>query len=311
MSELWVITSFFNPSAYKTKERNYQLFRDGLRARGIQLLTVECSFDGQFELTDGPVIRVGARDPMWQKERLLNLAIQRLPETCDKLVWADCDVLFENPDWATETHQLLESHALVQPFSEAVRLPQGAVSQTDGEEETAPSFCSVFAKDALRCRSGKFDAHGHTGYAWAVRRDVIQSVGLYDAAVAGSADHFMAHAALGDWDSPCVTRLLGQDSAHREHFETWARKFSDAVQNRVGVVPGRLLHLWHGDTAKRSYMGRHTDLANLGFDPSRDLEPGDEGAWNWASGRSDLADWARRYFESRDEDGHGNSSTNV
>ena len=81
-NDLWVVTSYFNPEGYLTKRQNYDLFRERIVAAGIPLLTVECSLgDHPFELPAGPdVHRVLGRDVMWQKERLINVAISKLPD---------------------------------------------------------------------------------------------------------------------------------------------------------------------------------------------------------------------------------------
>ena len=64
-----VVTCYFNPSRYRSKVRNYHLFRESLRESGIPCLTVECLFPGQSpELpASDDVHTVIARDTMWQK----------------------------------------------------------------------------------------------------------------------------------------------------------------------------------------------------------------------------------------------------
>ena len=39
-----------------------------------------------------------------------------------------------------------------------------------------------------------FDIHGHTGFAWGARREVLDQVPLFDRAIVGTADHIIAHA---------------------------------------------------------------------------------------------------------------------
>src|SRR3954452_2532913 len=84
--DLCVAAAYFNPAGFRSKLHNYHLFRDRVAAAGIPLVTVECALGGQpFELPPGPGVRhVRGRDVMWQKERLLNLAIDALPEACRK-----------------------------------------------------------------------------------------------------------------------------------------------------------------------------------------------------------------------------------
>ena len=75
-SDLWVITSYFNPCRYKTKRENYDTFMEGMRETGANVLTAELAFDNEeFELAPGPaVLQLRGGGVMWQKERLLNLA---------------------------------------------------------------------------------------------------------------------------------------------------------------------------------------------------------------------------------------------
>ena len=74
---MWAITSYFNPARYRRRLSNYRIFRANL---GVPLVTVELSFDGQFELTEGDadiLIQIPAGAMLWQKERLLITVVYR------------------------------------------------------------------------------------------------------------------------------------------------------------------------------------------------------------------------------------------
>jgi hypothetical protein len=301
--DLGVVAAYFNPCGYSTKERNLAHFAEPLLRAGIPLIVAEAVFDeGPFSLPENvPGLRVRARDVMWQKERLLNLAIAALPSTCTKVAWLDADVLFERSDWAVETSQLLERFPVVQPFAEVVRLPRGH-DRFLGEGERWESFAQVYAREPQLLMNGDFARHGHTGFAWAARRDVLAKNGLYDACIAGSGDHMMAHAFCGDWESRCIARIIGSNNKHLAFFRTWSRGLYKDVRARVSAVPGRLVHLWHGEMANRRYVLRNQELAAFGFDPAGDVKVGASGCWEWSSDKRDLHQWARRYFELRRED---------
>lgn len=300
--EICAVTTYFNPSGFRTKRINYDLFVDALARNDIRCLTVECAFrDQPFELPRSrDVIRTRARDVMWQKERLLNIAIERLPARCTKVVWLDCDILFDDPDWVARTSAALDEYRVVQPFETAVRLPP-YVTHDDGRGETWRSFGAVLTEDPLALILGVFDKHGHTGFAWAARREVLAH-GLYDVCIAGSGDHMMAHAFAGDWDSVCVNRLIGSSGTYREHFAAWCAKVYPLVRAKVGFVPGNIRHLWHGERANRRYVQRNRELWEMKFDPTTDLIRGDEGCWRWADPDTPLRPWMHEYFASRRED---------
>jgi hypothetical protein len=95
-----------------------------------------------------------------------------------------------------------------------------------------------------------------------------------------------------------------QMSAHREeHYLAWARPYFETVRGRVGYIPGRLFHLWHGAMRDRRYEERHRSLKAFHFDPFTDIALGDSGCWRWSSDKRELHAFVSRYFESRNEDG--------
>jgi hypothetical protein len=302
--DLWVVTAYFNADGYRTKRRNYECYRRPIEQGGLNGLTVECAFgDEDFELAPSlQVLRLRGRDVMWQKERLLNVTIARLPPRCRKVAWLDGDILFERADWAVEAARLLDTYPVVQLFDRAIRLPRDRI-WFDGGGEVWESFAAVYRKHPQQLLCGDFAAHGHTGFAWAARRDWLTEHGLYDACIAGSGDHMMAHALCGDWTSRCIERIIGRNNRHRDYFAGWCKRLYRDVRARLGCVPGTVLHLWHGDFSRRRYVRRNEELAGFGFDPATDLHPGADGCWEWNSDKPALHRWARDYFGQRQEDG--------
>ena len=301
--DLWIVTCYFNPQSYATRLENYHRFKTAFERSEARFVTVECAFDNQPFVLAGPnVIRLRAADVMWQKERLLNLAISGLPSECRKVAWVDCDILFQNPAWLIHTSKLLDDFALVQPFQKVVYPGKGEISYSSDSINFTKSFASVFSSAPTKQLTGDFRRHGHTGFAWAARRDLLMSHGLYEACVAGDGDHMMAHAACGDWESPCVNNsIVGSD--HRNHFRQWAAEFYKDARGRIGYVPGTILHLWHGDIRHKKSYQNLVKLDAHEFDPTRDIRVGRSGALEWNSSKPELHRSLRNYFASRMEDG--------
>jgi hypothetical protein len=301
--DLWVVTCFFNPQSYLRRIENYHRFKSAFQKSGAHLVTVECVFENQSFSLDGPdVIRVKASDVMWQKERLLNLAISKLPSECKKIAWLDCDILFQNPRWLVQTSKLLDRFALVQPFQQVVCLPEGHAFYSGQSVDIGNSFASVFNSAPAKHLAGDFWKHGHTGFAWAARRDLLAATGLYEACVAGGGDHMMAHAACGDWESSCVyNSIVGMD--YRNHFRQWAAEFCKKAAGSIGCVPGTILHLWHGEARNKRSYERLVELAAHRFDPGSDIRLGYSGALEWNSSKPELHGWLQNYFALRMEDG--------
>jgi hypothetical protein len=68
------------------------------------------------------------------------------------------------------------------------------------------------------------------------------------------------------------------------------------------LVPGAVLHLWHGETTNRGYSSRNRDMQTYGYDPSRHLQDGRNGLWSLSEDGAPLSDWASEYFRDRRED---------
>jgi hypothetical protein len=305
--DFWVISSYYNPCHYRSRRSNYDLFARALRRSGLPLLTVECAFGQEaFDLEETPeIVRVRSQSVIWQKERLLNLAVSWLPRSARYVAWLDCDLLFANPDWAADTARLLDRHPLVQVFETCNRLPQAPLAEGRLKGDACPSFASTVVRDPALLKLGHFEKHGHTGYGWAARREVLDRCGLYEYAIVGSADHYMAHAACGDFSGPCLQLATAGDRRQIRHYEDWAKQFFDAVRGNIGCTPGEVLHLWHGDLENRRYLVRNRELSKLGFNPYQDVvaPPGKPLEWRSPSENVELTAMLHSYFSARQEDG--------
>ena len=82
-----------------------------------------------------------------------------------------------------------------------------------------------------------------------------------------------------------------------------AVKARDGVGGKLGVVPGRILHLWHGDLGDRRYALMNQQFMSFGFDPDAHIRVGAHGTWEWSGAPERLRQWARDFFENRNEDG--------
>jgi len=303
-SGLWVVSCYFNPERYHTKRRNLDLFRQNLERQHVQYTIVECAFRGApFELPlDPKVLRIRANDVMWQKERLLNCAIETIPIGVTKVAWLDCDILFEDDLWHVRAATALDVCSVIQPYSESVRL---GPSETPGD--SAGPVSASFAWKSLTVppeQRAHYKDHGRTGFAWAGRREWLNACGLYDACVMGGADHFMAHIFDLRPDSPCLRNFWSGRKHFKKHFDKWANSVASAIRyGGLGAVQGRVYHLWHGDRIDRYYRSRQKILRQMKFDPSVDLRISLSGAWSWSSEKHELHKAAERYYRLRQEDG--------
>src|ERR1700722_14017478 len=76
--DLFVISTYYNPQGVQTRKDNIAGFIRRLQRSGMHWIVIECAFQEQaFHLPASEnVLHVRGEDVMWQKERLLNLAIK-------------------------------------------------------------------------------------------------------------------------------------------------------------------------------------------------------------------------------------------
>jgi hypothetical protein len=276
-----VVTSHFNQQGYARPLANCWRFRDALR--GATLHTIELSFTGDFQIPDAVHVRGGPEHVMWQKERLLNLLVESLPDDVSEVAWIDADLLLLNQDWARHAMIGLDQAAVVQLFEHI------HFTNSDGHViRSNDSFVRLLG-------TGK-GGQASPGGAWAARRDVFP---IYDHAICGGGDKLLVEAWVGNW-AALADRLS----------PTWANQWINSCQRqhrlidgRLGYIHGDAVHLWHGSRHKRRYDERWHKLRELQFDPLRDIAIDSNGLWKWASDKPELHAFVADYFAERNEDG--------
>ena len=320
---LWAIAAYFNPERYGRRRANFSAFRRNL---GVPLLAVELAGDGAFELNSGDadkLVQLRGNPRIWQKERLLNLALDALPAGVRHVAWLDSDLVFARGDWAEQAASQLDGGvALLQPFSEVRHMPRD-IAARDATPALLSAVTPLFRERAFtKAHCEGFDPDGHAymprhvleespergrmrttpavGFAFAAPLALMREAQFYDGCVIGGGDGNLAFAS--------VNRI--EDSPHginsprqAPHFRAWGERFSGLVQGRVGWVDGAVFHLWHGSYRDRRYLERFDVLRRLDFDPARDIALGPEGAWEWTGRNPELEAEVARHFELRREDG--------
>lgn len=295
---LAVLTTYFNPAGYETKQKNMQSFLASMERDSITPIIVELAFDDQpYRIPEA--LHVRATSKLWQKERLLNIAMDALPASIDKIAWVDNDIIFRNRNWLKQTELALDEFDVVQPFERAVRLPKECTDLIGGTQVIQSLGYRVVRLGKEIFESDQEVKTGTVGYAWAARREVLERAGgFYDRAIMDGGDRYMAKAFVG-----CATDTLfdGRGSWRQiAHFKEWAAKIGNC---KVGFVPGTILHLWHGDLKNRKYTERHQLFRQFNFDPIRDIKVAHNGVFEWATEKFELHRAVADYFISRKEDG--------
>jgi hypothetical protein len=284
---------------------NFRVFRRKINA---PLLVVEHSHTGQFELSPSDadvLIQIRGGDVMWQKERLLNIGLERLAPECEYVAWIDCDTVFERRDWYEAAVAQLQRTPLCQMFRTVYHLGRDAnLDFVSGDDSINQHESIGYALAAgLPTLEGAASDGGagmfRHGYAWCARRSLIQELGLYDRHILGSGDAAMAYAATNQ-DQDFI-RHKPQTAAHAADYRGWAARFRQRGP-WIGYVDGGLFHLWHGELANRGYGDRQQVLFDHDYDPATDIAWDTEGCWRWNSPKPGLHRAVLDYFHQRGED---------
>jgi len=316
---IWVVTPYFNPAGYNRRLDNFRAFRRHLRA---PLLVVELAREGRHQLKEDDadiVIKLTGEDRMWQKERMINIGVAELPRHVEFVAWADCDIIFENENWADEAaRRLARNGGLLQPFETVAYMPNSIdpASVTPRQcEETRPlgtatssaaaARTSLFDENEARSMAsqGAYEISGNCyGMAWAARRSEFERCGLFDGAVIGGGDSVKTFAALRKFDHFIKTRPCSPGLV--TYAENWIRRAEAAgLLQYLDNLPHHVFHLWHGEVADRNYRGRRRVLVDHDFDPTVDIELAENGTWRWTHPQGELAREVGDYFFARKEDG--------
>lgn len=320
-SPLHVVTTVFNSARYRSRWKLYQDFVHMVRDSGAALTTVEVAF-GEREHAFDPdndehrvdnLVRLRTRHEMWLKECALNIGVSRLPPDWEYVAWVDADVTFVRPDWADETVHRLQHWPVVQMWSEAMDMTS--------EHELMHHWKSLMHVHAMglpttpppgqfgyypypAVKPGGLVPYPHAGYAWAMRRDAWDHLGgLFDKAILGAADWHMGHALLGQVEH---TISRGYHPRYKALLREWEARAERHIRRNVGLVPGTVVHHWHGSKQARRYQTRNNILIEEQYNPDTDVKRDWQGVYQLTDkgGPRSLAlrDKVRRYFHERNED---------
>jgi len=304
MERVACIATYFNPVGYRTRRSNHAAFARSLEAQGVPLLTVELALgDDPFELPASPaVLHLRGRSRLWMKERMINAALERLPDHYTAFAWLDGNLLFTDNSWFAQLALRLETCDIVQLFERVVHLPPGHRSYTGKHLGHDLGLVAQVAQSAdwLARRRSRELPFAVPGYAWAARRSLFADVGLYDRSILGNGDAILADCLFDSFGIYHYTSML--TPAMSEDMDDWRRRAFGGRPVDVGYLPIEICHLWHGSMEDRRYCAKDEILLRHDFDPRLDLTL-KSAVYEWASEKPQLHAEVAAYFANRCEDG--------
>jgi len=252
-----VLLAFYNPVPFNRILRNMLYVIQCLKEKNIPYFIVECVFHGRKpEIPDATMV-VHSNSYMFYKEQLINKLETVVPEQFTKLAVIDGDILFDSPDWVDQTSRALDEHDIIQPFNQACWL----TPDNTKIRSKKPSYAFGLVNDRLK--TPRSIHMFHPGFAWAFKRDVFTKIG-----------GFFSHAIIGNGDMLFVFNFfkdevpeLWVNEVLRTRFilDTWPQyhaKFKE-INPKVGFLPNKALHLFHGVRQNRQYTTRYKSVSHM------------------------------------------------
>lgn len=278
VKDLAVGLVFFNSSKSVRLLTNYLYTAEKLKCAHIPYYTIEL-YTNAPEIEDAFHIKTDII--LFQKERLCHLLEKKIPANYTKLLFIDCDVIFDDKEWYSKLSKALDTYEVIQPFSKWITLDVTFKWLTNGES---------LVSDLL-----KHGRDGHNGFAWAFQRDWFREKGFYQYAILGGGDSKSS--------SVFVKNERGNELELLEKYKdvpsmtSYIKSIKDV---KLSYLNGSIYHLFHGSIGKRNYKTRHSILKDY-KDPKDAVVIAKSGAFTLRN--KTLKHKIQKYFKSRDDDG--------
>jgi len=283
LNHMAIITTHFNPANAKRLAKTWETWVEQLNYPHICMELVLTPHTQ--EIFHSTTVYGGPNNCVWQKERLINLAIEKLPPSVRYVAWLDHDLLFDNAYWAEAATAMIDAgYDAVQLFDRISYLDKDGYSI-----QTTQGAASTLAEKRVPAYA--------PGGAWMASRQWLDSIGgVYDHNILGGGDAVF-FSAITKVMNDFITR---QPEGVRAHAQAWI----DSVPvTKWGFVPGLARHIWHGDKKHRQYVSRDEILCRYDFDPAKHLRVGANGLLELHSAPDGLAPAILQYFLDRRDDG--------
>ena len=292
---LYVVLPYFNFCGFKRRRDLFVQFVNEIASvSGIRVVISEA--EGLTPLPRGLSVwsHMTFKTPsrIWIKENLVNLAVNRLPNSWKYMSWIDADLTFLNQNWVRDTIHELQTADVVQLWRSAVNLgAQGETLQVDR------SFAYMFVDSGTPWIPTDKYGFWHSGYAWACTRKAYDQMGgLIDWAILGSGDRHMAMALAGLADKSCPGNI-------HPNYKVLLADFQKKMKNfKTSYVDGTIVHHWHGAFANRRYKERWDILTKNQFDPFVDIGMEADGTVRLTKDGKRFEALLEEYFIGRKED---------
>ena len=265
----YIICIMFNPARSRSRIKLYLSFKRQMEKLGIKLITVECVYDNSpFTITKQNYepynIQLSTQSAFFQKEKLINIALTKLPLDAKYVAWCDCEVEFTSSNWVNDTIRGLHVFKAIQLFEEAVILnsngedvmtKRGFAAQLNENEEIENATLQRMTEAA--------------GHCWAFRVDALKEIGgLLDFSPLGNGEKIMGYSLAKRMEDYVPNEL---NASFKDSIRTWQKKAALALTAGIGFIPGTIRVYYCSTTQEAKAHDKWEVLQGNNFDPKEDL----------------------------------------
>lgn len=233
---------FFNITPSKRLLMNYLYTTNKLKLANIPYYTLEVVYN-KPEIPEA--IHIECKSIMFQKERLCYVLEKHIPEKYTKILFLDCDIIFDNPNWYDDVSNLLETHNVVHPFTTANWLDIKYTNILQKKD-------TILLNNKIPLDiSNIYDYH--PGFGWAFQRNWFNQIGFFQYSIIGG----------GDRNSVCGwLKLSYKNDLYNSIIEEY-NKFLNYQKPLIEHINGNIYHLYHGSLKNRQYKERFKILDKI------------------------------------------------
>lgn len=268
---LYLIIPYFDFNNSKFSKQNLDLFISNYSNKNnLKIIISEGIYETELPDYSNKIykhFKFKLKDPIWVKENLINVAIDKIPEA-EFIAWSDRDIYFLNPFWIEQTIEKLKIHDIVQPWSQVIH--------TDINYEIQPIIKNdKFINFVGRSSISKFfendsSTGNNTGQIWAINRSFFNKIKkINDIEILGGADSIICNYCIFDHSS-YTARL--HNKCNKYTLENWSNYRKLFENCSFGYIKGTIIHYWHGHLQNRFYNDRHEILIKNNYNPAIDID---------------------------------------
>ena len=319
IDEVELVTFHFNLTRSKNMTRTYKIWIESLKNIAPYIKCYEIVYDNREPEIEGSIVipACSEKNCMWQKESILNMAIEKADPSKKYFAWIDHDECFSSPTWLDETitmikngidfvHLFKKNYYLDKTFSILHYIPSRVYAYKDHWEKRV----AIAAREGENETSDTPNILGAPGLGWASTLETLRGLVPLPNTLVGSGDEFLAEGIMRstNWTSRKDSEAINShDIEYAQQTQKQISRWVSMAMNKyfnASYCNTNTYHLYHGHLHKRQYETRYNIFERGKLNPEKDVFINDNGLLEFQDGIeiTKVAKILKEFFLSRGDD---------